>query len=101
MELQRSLVEDPGRRQFRVLRGNHLIMTDSSVDDPINYTHDGAGDLGGWVAQHADGLLFQLIPGMNSPPVYEMSEDLARYLNGRGAVTCSCWRLGQPLSRVR
>ena len=62
MELQRSLVEDPGRRQFRVLQGNRLIITASSVDDPIDYTHDGAGDLEGWVAQHADGLLFQLVP---------------------------------------
>ena len=47
-------------------------------------SHDGDGDLGGWVARHADGL-FRLVPGMrSSPPVYEMSEELARYLNGRG-----------------
>ena len=80
MELQRNLVEDPGRRQFRVLKGNRLVITLSSVD-PIDYTHDGAGDLEGWVAQHADGLLFQLVPGVGiGPHVYEMSEELARYL---------------------
>ena len=83
MELQRSLKDDPDRRRFRVRQGNCLVVADSSVGPIIDYTDKGDGDLGGWVAQHADGL-FQLVPSMNRPPVYEMSEELARYLNGRG-----------------
>lgn len=81
-ELQRSLEEYPDRRRFRVLQGGVFTISDSSSAPTIDYSHDGDGDLGGWVARHADGL-FRRVPSMSSPPVYEMSEELARYLNGR------------------
>ena len=85
MELQRSLEEYPDRHRFRVLQGSAVRVLDSSSALVIDYHHDGDGDLGGWVArQAADGLLFQLVPDKSSPPVYEMSEELVRHLNGRG-----------------
>ena len=82
-ELQRSLEKYPDRHRFRVLQGGVFTISELSAAPTIDYSHDGDGDLGGWVARHADGL-FRLVPGMSSPPVYEMSEELVRYLNGRG-----------------
>ena len=83
-KLQRSLEESPDQRRFRVLQGGGLPIFDVSAGPTIDYVHDGDGDLKGWVARHAEGL-FRQVPGMSSPPVYEMSEELVRYLNGRGA----------------
>ncbi len=84
-ELQRSLEQYPAQRRFQVLQQQSSVITifDATADPTIVYFHDGDGDLEGWVARHADGL-FRLVPGISRPPVYEMSEELGRYLNGRG-----------------
>ena len=82
-KLQRSLEEDPDLRRFQVRTPGAFTIFDSSAAPAIIYLHAGDGALGDWVGRHADGL-FRRVPDKSSPPVYEMSEELVRYLNGRG-----------------
>lgn len=82
-KLQRSLEEDPDLRRFQVRTPGAFTIFDSSAAPAIIYLHEGDGALGDWVARHADGL-FRRVPDKSSPPVYEMSEELVRYLNGPG-----------------
>lgn len=79
--LRQELAENPQGRLLRVTWGSCCQIHHTKPD--LEYADDGpGGDLGRWRGHHGDEL-FRRVHAMDSPPVYEISEDLVGYL-GRG-----------------